>query len=100
MTPAGVGRARRLRARLAALDAEIAERQAEREAVARALAPFDAAEWEARRQREAEERRADMESRRREMIAEHHRTGRTFTDGTGHTGEPLDGCAACARLLG
>lgn len=47
MTPADVGRARRLRARLAALDDEIAERQAEREAVARALAPFDAAEWAA-----------------------------------------------------
>ncbi len=47
MTPADVGRARRLRARLAALDDEIAERQAEREAVARALAPLDAAEWAA-----------------------------------------------------
>jgi hypothetical protein len=45
--PANTAVSRRLRARLAALDDEIAERQAEREAVARALAPFDAAEWEA-----------------------------------------------------
>ena len=95
-TADGIERA--LRMRVAEIERQQADLAAELETLARALAPFDSAAWQERRERAAADRREAMERQHAERVAEHHGAGHVLADGTAHDPDP-DGCRLCARLL-